>query len=173
MTTWACLHVGFPTLLALAEQGVRVKASGFGRVNFDVGTAIKELYAANPDCLMFGTDLPSTRAARPYSDRDFRLVTEFLERRRHDTCCIPTLSNFTGSALLSIDQCPWSPGPWSGPATATLPGWASAGGSALLKKRKIQSDTRPEGNVNSTSSGEALYRIAIACVTGEYSCCSS
>jgi predicted TIM-barrel fold metal-dependent hydrolase len=69
---------GFPTLLKLAENGVRVKATGFGRVNFDVSTALKELYAANPDCLMFGTDLPSTRASRPYSDRDFKLVGDSL-----------------------------------------------------------------------------------------------
>jgi hypothetical protein len=27
---------------------------------------------------MFGTDLPSTRAARPYSDRDFLLVVDTL-----------------------------------------------------------------------------------------------
>ena len=69
---------GLPTLLALAEQGIRVKASGFGRVDFDVGTALKDLYAANPDSLMFGTDLPSTRAARPYTDRDFQLLIDTL-----------------------------------------------------------------------------------------------
>jgi predicted TIM-barrel fold metal-dependent hydrolase len=69
---------GLPTLLALAEQGVRVKASGFGRVDFDVRTALKNLYAANPDCLLFGTDLPSTRAARPYTDRDFQLLFDTL-----------------------------------------------------------------------------------------------
>ena len=69
---------GFGTLLKLAEQGVRVKATGFGRVDFDVPTALKELYAANPDCLMFGTDLPSTRAPRPYCDEDFLLVAETL-----------------------------------------------------------------------------------------------
>jgi hypothetical protein len=27
---------------------------------------------------MFGTDLPSARAARPYSDRDFQLVIDTL-----------------------------------------------------------------------------------------------
>ncbi len=69
---------GLPTLLALAEKGIGVKASGFGRVDFDVRTALKDLYAANPGCLMFGTDLPSTRAARPYSDRDFQLVIDTL-----------------------------------------------------------------------------------------------
>jgi predicted TIM-barrel fold metal-dependent hydrolase len=69
---------GLPTLLALAEKGIGVKASGFGRVDFDVRTALQNLYAANPDALMFGTDLPSTRAARPYTDRDFQLVIDTL-----------------------------------------------------------------------------------------------
>jgi predicted TIM-barrel fold metal-dependent hydrolase len=69
---------GFGTLLKLAEKGVRVKATGFGRVDFDVPTAIKELYAANPESLMFGTDLPSTRAPRPYRDEDFLLVADTL-----------------------------------------------------------------------------------------------
>lgn len=69
---------GFGTLLKLAERGTRVKATGFGRVDFDVPKALKELYAANPQALMFGTDLPSTRAARPYSDEDFLLVVDTL-----------------------------------------------------------------------------------------------
>jgi predicted TIM-barrel fold metal-dependent hydrolase len=69
---------GLPHLLWLAERGVRVKASGFGRVDFDVREALRSLYAANPDCLMFGSDLPSTRAARAYSDRDFELVIRAL-----------------------------------------------------------------------------------------------
>jgi predicted TIM-barrel fold metal-dependent hydrolase len=69
---------GLPHLLWLAERGIRIKASGFGRVDFDVRSALKSLYAVNPDALMFGTDLPSTRAARPYSDRDFLLVIDAL-----------------------------------------------------------------------------------------------
>jgi predicted TIM-barrel fold metal-dependent hydrolase len=69
---------GLPHLIWLAERGIRVKASGFGRVDFDVRSALKSLFAANPDALMFGTDLPSTRAARPYSDRDFQLVIDTL-----------------------------------------------------------------------------------------------
>jgi len=69
---------GFGTLLKLAERGVRVKATGFGRVDFHVPTVLKELYAANPHSLMFGTDLPSTRAPRPYSCEDFLLVVETL-----------------------------------------------------------------------------------------------
>jgi predicted TIM-barrel fold metal-dependent hydrolase len=69
---------GFPTLLKLAEKGVRVKATGFGRVDFDVRSALTDLYEANPRALMFGTDLPSTRAPRPYRDDDYTLVLETL-----------------------------------------------------------------------------------------------
>jgi len=69
---------GFATLLALAEKGVRVKATGFGRVDFDLKSALRELAAVNPEALMFGTDLPSTRAPRPYLDEDLTLVLDAL-----------------------------------------------------------------------------------------------
>jgi predicted TIM-barrel fold metal-dependent hydrolase len=69
---------GFGTLLKLAESGVRVKATGFGRVDCDVPTALRELYAANPQALMCGTDLPATRAPRPYCAEDFLLVAQTL-----------------------------------------------------------------------------------------------
>src|SRR5699024_1156912 len=57
---------GLPNLLSLVNKGVKVKATGFGRVDFDVAEAIKQIYSINPDALMFGTDLPSTRAKRPF-----------------------------------------------------------------------------------------------------------
>lgn len=69
---------GFPTLLKLAELGVKVKATGFGRIDFDPSTAITDLYKANPESLMFGTDLPSTRAARPFKDSDISLIIDKL-----------------------------------------------------------------------------------------------
>jgi predicted TIM-barrel fold metal-dependent hydrolase len=69
---------GFRDLLSLIEQGVHVKATGFGRVDFDVRTALKEIASANPDALMFGTDLPSTRAPRPYQDDDLLLLLDAL-----------------------------------------------------------------------------------------------
>jgi predicted TIM-barrel fold metal-dependent hydrolase len=72
-------RAGFPTLLRLAERGVRVKATGFGRVDFDVTLALRELWHASRDCLMFGTDLPSTRAARPYNDEDLDLVCDIFD----------------------------------------------------------------------------------------------
>jgi predicted TIM-barrel fold metal-dependent hydrolase len=71
-------QAGLGLLIKLAENGVRVKATGFGRVDFDVKCALKDLYAANPTSLIFGTDLPSTRAPTPYSDNDFLLVIEAL-----------------------------------------------------------------------------------------------
>ena len=69
---------GFPVLAGLVEKGVRVKATGFGRLDFDVRAALQTLQAANPEALMFGTDLPSTRAPRPYDDADYRMVVETL-----------------------------------------------------------------------------------------------
>lgn len=65
---------GFKQLLKLAEQGAYIKASGFGRVDFDVVNAMQELYSVNPNCLIFGTDLPSTRARRPFQYSDIDLV---------------------------------------------------------------------------------------------------
>ena len=69
---------GLRTLLGLVERGARVKATGFGRLDFDPGAAMKAVSAANPDALMFGTDLPSTRARRPFRDEDVRTVVEAL-----------------------------------------------------------------------------------------------
>ncbi len=69
---------GLPTVLRLAERGVRVKACGFGRVDFPVGPALQALYAANPHALMFGTDLPSTRAPRAFQAHDLTLVEDVL-----------------------------------------------------------------------------------------------
>ncbi len=53
---------GLAPLLDLAEHGVFVKTTGFGRVDFDVAAALRDFSAANPECLLFGTDQPSTRS---------------------------------------------------------------------------------------------------------------
>ncbi len=66
----------FSSLLSLVEKGVKVKATGFGRVDFDPLFALKEIVKINPDALMFGTDLPSTRAPRPFLDEDIRLILD-------------------------------------------------------------------------------------------------
>lgn len=67
-------------MINLAEKGVRVKVTGFSRVDFEVKSALKELYSANPKSLMFGTDLPSIRAPSPYTDDDFMLVVETFDQ---------------------------------------------------------------------------------------------
>ncbi len=69
---------GLKNLLSLVENGVHVKATGFGRVDFDIKKAIKEIIAINPNLLLFGTDLPSTRAPKPYSDDDLFIVVDAL-----------------------------------------------------------------------------------------------
>jgi predicted TIM-barrel fold metal-dependent hydrolase len=67
---------GLPSVLRLAEQGVRIKACGFGRVDFPVSAALKDIFAANPHALMFGTDLPSTRAPRPFAASDIEVLID-------------------------------------------------------------------------------------------------
>ena len=69
---------GLPHLLKLAEQGVYVKATGFGRGDLNVPETLRALYQANPGSLIFGTDLPSTRAPRPFSETDVTLVLDTL-----------------------------------------------------------------------------------------------
>lgn len=71
-------QAGFADLLELVAHGVHVKATGFGRIDFDARTALREIVAVNPDALLFGTDLPSTRAPRPYRDDDFTLLRDTL-----------------------------------------------------------------------------------------------
>ncbi|MFC3040735.1 amidohydrolase family protein [Virgibacillus xinjiangensis] len=73
---------GFPTLLSLVDKGGKVKATGFGRIDFDPREAIKEIHAINPEALMFGTDLPSTRAKRPFSPSDVDLIIEALGEKQ-------------------------------------------------------------------------------------------
>ena len=70
---------GFPALKKCVEQGAYVKATGFGRVNFDVAEAIKELCAINPGAVVFGTDLPSTRAPRPFLKSDIDLILNHFD----------------------------------------------------------------------------------------------
>jgi predicted TIM-barrel fold metal-dependent hydrolase len=43
-----------------------------------VAQALQDIFKANPAALMFGTDLPSTRAPRAYADSDYPLVVEAL-----------------------------------------------------------------------------------------------
>lgn len=70
---------GFDTLLKLIERGAHVKATGFSRTDLDIPQAVKDICNANPEALMFGTDLPSTRAPRPYSHDDLQQLIDALD----------------------------------------------------------------------------------------------
>ncbi|HTC82246.1 MAG TPA: amidohydrolase family protein [Acidimicrobiia bacterium] len=69
---------GLKPLLGLVEAGASVKATGFGRAELDVPGALAAVAAVNPGALLFGTDLPSTRARRPFQPADIDLVVETL-----------------------------------------------------------------------------------------------
>jgi predicted TIM-barrel fold metal-dependent hydrolase len=69
---------GYPALLRLVERGAKVKATGFGRVRLDVPTALREIAAVDPGTLIFGTDLPGTRAERPFVEADVNLIIDSL-----------------------------------------------------------------------------------------------
>lgn len=71
---------GLPHLLRLVAKGIKVKATGFGRVQLDVKNALKSIYNINPNSLMFGTDLPSTRAERPFEYGDIKLIQQLFDK---------------------------------------------------------------------------------------------
>lgn len=76
---------GLPALCELVAAGVRVKATGFGRVDLDPVRAIKEILRVNPAALMVGTDVPSTRAARPFRDADLDLIRQTVGEAAGDS----------------------------------------------------------------------------------------
>jgi predicted TIM-barrel fold metal-dependent hydrolase len=71
-------QAGLKKVVELAARGVKVKATGFGRTEVDVPVALREIAKANPDSLMFGSDLPSQRARRPFEPADMDLIRETL-----------------------------------------------------------------------------------------------
>ncbi|MBM7647846.1 putative TIM-barrel fold metal-dependent hydrolase [Bacillus ectoiniformans] len=74
-------ETGLPHLLKLVDKGVRVKATGFGRVQLNVASALKSIYDVNPNALMFGTDLPSTRARRRFNEEDIHLIYSLFDEQ--------------------------------------------------------------------------------------------
>ncbi len=71
-------EAGLPATVELARAGVKVKATGFGRVSLDVAHALGRLADAAPGALMAATDLPSTRAQRPFEEADLALIARIL-----------------------------------------------------------------------------------------------
>ena len=72
---------GLEDLLFWVEKGVRIKATGFGRIDFDPIMAMRRINEVNPHALMFGTDLPSTRAGVPFSIRDIELIQGHFDEK--------------------------------------------------------------------------------------------
>ena len=71
-------EAGIPVLLDLVAAGCKVKATGFGRLKFDVPKALEAIARKSPSALVFGTDIPSTRAPRPFEPSDIDLVEKVL-----------------------------------------------------------------------------------------------
>ena len=69
---------GLPALLDLVDAGAKIKLTGFGRVSMNVPKAIEQIAARNSNAPMFGTDLPSTRAKRPFEPTDITLIKNVL-----------------------------------------------------------------------------------------------
>ena len=75
---------GIPEILNLVEQGARVKASGFGRLNFNkikLSQLLTEIHAINPHALMFGTDLPAVRSPRRFEASDIELIQTLFNEK--------------------------------------------------------------------------------------------
>lgn len=71
-------EAGLPVLLDLVASGCKVKATGFGRVGLDVPATLEAIARKSPAALVFGTDMPSTRAARPFRSADIDVVEQVL-----------------------------------------------------------------------------------------------
>ncbi len=74
-------EAALPATLRLVEAGAKVKATRFGASDHDVPRTLRAIAAANPGALLFGTDLPGTRASRPFEPRDLELVLEIAGER--------------------------------------------------------------------------------------------
>lgn len=69
---------GLPVLLDLVDAGWKVKATGFGRVKMDVPKVLEAVAKKSPNALVFGTDIPSTRARRPFMVSDIDLIEKVI-----------------------------------------------------------------------------------------------
>jgi predicted TIM-barrel fold metal-dependent hydrolase len=69
---------GLPVLLDLVDAGWKVKATGFGRVKMGVPKVLEAVAKKSPNALVFGTDIPSTRAQRPFLASDIDLIEKVL-----------------------------------------------------------------------------------------------
>lgn len=85
---------GLPNLYKFVENGGYVKASGFGRVDFDVAETLKEIYNIRPDALMFGTDLPSTNSKKPFTKKDITVIKNSFDKEQLNKIMYENAYNF-------------------------------------------------------------------------------
>jgi predicted TIM-barrel fold metal-dependent hydrolase len=90
---------GIPLLKEFVAQDVKVKATGFGRVDFEPLALVSELYKINPEALMFGTDLPSTRSPSPFKDQHLYDLITCLGEKPADQVCWSNARKFYGFAV--------------------------------------------------------------------------
>ena len=79
-------HLGLSThglddLLTLVDHGALVKATRFSILDFDIASVMRRIYNTNPDSLMFGSDLPSTRAPRLINASDIQLLKRTFDQK--------------------------------------------------------------------------------------------
>ena len=76
-------HLGLDARGAARAAAARLhgQGDGFGRVDLDVEATLRAL---DPDRLLFGTDLPGTRARRPFAPADLELVAEIAPQALAD-----------------------------------------------------------------------------------------
>lgn len=67
---------GLKHLYHLVEHGTHIKATGFMRVGFAPLAVMQQIHHINPYALMFGTDLPGTRAKRQFNQNDITLIED-------------------------------------------------------------------------------------------------
>ena len=74
-------------LKKIVNANIPIRVTGFGRVGYErdeIRELITILYGENPNCLMFGSDLPSTRANYRFSYNDIQLIKETVGKEAQD-----------------------------------------------------------------------------------------
>lgn len=74
-------------LKKIVHANIPIRLTGFGRVGYErdeIRELISILYSENPNSLMFGSDLPSTRAKERFSYNDIQLIQETVGSKAQD-----------------------------------------------------------------------------------------
>ncbi len=85
---------GLSELYYWVEKGAKIKATGFGRIDFEPITVMKRIYEINPNSLMFGTDLPSTRSKVLFSERDINLIKDSFNEDEQERIFVLNAKNW-------------------------------------------------------------------------------